>query len=174
MCKNLLSWLFHQASCENLEPSGDLPAELRGSEAVPTAAAAAPTAAAGTAAGRPGGAGYALSSGCGHPCRLGTGRGAQGRSGVRARPGQRTQRGRHDLRKSWGAGAGPFSLWQRLSGTGLRVRSPTGRRARPWPAGRPGPRSARSLSPPPTPPTPACLPWPPPPRDPLPVGALLK
>lgn len=104
----------------------------------------------------------------------GHGSGRAGTLGVRARPGQRTQRGRHDLTKSWGAGAGPFSLWQRLSGTGLRVRSPTGRRARPWPAGRPGPRSARSLSPPPTPPTPACLPWPPPPRDPLPVGALLK
>lgn len=56
-----------------------------------------------------------------------------------ARPGRRTRRGGQDLRKSWGAGAGPFSLWQWLSGRGLRAHRPQGRRARPWPAGRPDP-----------------------------------
>lgn len=79
--------------------------------------------------------------------------GARGDARARgARPGQRTRRGRHNFRKSWGAGAGQFSLWRWLSGRGRLARSPTtGGRARPWPAGRPGPRSARSPSPPPTP-----------------------
>ena len=78
-----------------------------------------------------------------------------GRAGTHGARGT-TQRGRHSFRKSWEQPPAR-SLCGGGSREGRLARSPTGGRARPWPAGRPGPRSARSPWPPPPPPTPSGL-----------------
>lgn len=80
--------------------------------------------------------------------------------------------GTEQAQEVMGAGAGPGSLWRRLSGRGQRARSPPGGRAGPGPAGRPGPLGALALAASNSPQLLAAS-SPPPPRDLLPVGAPL-
>lgn len=127
---------------------------LRGSEAAPTAAAAA---AAGTAAGRPGGAGCALSSGCGRPCRRGAGRGARGRTGARGTAGAADSAGTAQLQEVMGSRRRPVlfvavALWQGSAGALAhhgREGSTLARGAARTPLGSLALASSNSFSPPP-------------------------